>query len=100
MGIEEITFLLVLPENTPEESLGHFHRWLRQLADDEQTAQARIVVTRSDHPAEEIIRNAAETDLLILGLQRKGRHRKVFGDMVLQIARNISCGLILINRRG
>jgi basic amino acid/polyamine antiporter, APA family len=100
MGIAEITFLLVLPENTPEDALAHFKRWLRQLADDEQTPQARIVVIRNDRPADEIIRRAAEADLLILGLQRKGRHRKVFGDTVLQIARNTSCGLILVNRRG
>jgi hypothetical protein len=100
MGVEEITFLRILPESAPEESLAHAQKWLRQLADDELTPQARIVVIRSDRPAEEIIRLSTEMDLLILGLQRKGRRKKVFGDRVLQIARGTSCGLILVNRRG
>ncbi len=100
LGIDDITFLQMLPENTSDESLKQYHKRLKELADDEQAAGARTLVIRSNHPAEEIIRQAAETDLLILGLQRKARRRKVFGDMVLQIARNTSCGLILINRKG
>jgi hypothetical protein len=100
MGVDDITFLLILPENTPEETLVQSRSWLRGLADDEQAAGARALVIRSNRPAEEIIRLAAETDLLILGLQRKGRRRKVFGDTVLEIARSTSCGLILVNRKG
>jgi APA family basic amino acid/polyamine antiporter len=100
MGVDEITFLLILPENTPEESVIQSRNWLRHLAEDERATDARIVVIRSDRPADEIIRHAEETDLLILGLQRKGRRRKVFGDMALQIARRTSCGLILVNRKG
>lgn len=100
MGIDDITFLLILPENTSEETLMQSHTWLRRLAEDEQATGARTLVIRSNRPAEEIVRRAAETDLLILGLQRKGRRRKVFGDMVLEIARNTSCGLILVNRKG
>lgn len=100
MGIEEVTFLLVLPENTPEETLPRSRRWLQDLAEDEHAAGARIVVVRSNQPVEEIVRHAADTDLMILGLQRQGRHRKVFGEVVLQIARRTSCGLILVNRKG
>lgn len=100
MGVDEITFLLILPESTSEESMAQSLKWLRHLADDEQVTDARIVVIRSDRPADEIIRRAAETDLLILGLQRKGRRRKVFGEIALRIARRTSCGLILVNRKG
>ncbi len=100
MGIEEITFLRILPENSSEEAFAHARRWLRQLADDEQTPHAEILVTRSGRPVDEIIHRAAETDLLILGLQREARRRKIFGERVLQIARNTTCGLILVNRRG
>lgn len=100
MGIDEITFLLILPEDTSEEALKRSHKWLRRLADDEHAADARIVVIRSNRPDDEIIRQSANTDLLVLGLQRQGRRRKVFGDIVLQIARRTTCGLILVNRKG
>ncbi|MDA8138968.1 MAG: amino acid permease [Desulfobacteraceae bacterium] len=100
LGIEEITFLLVLREDAQEEALPRAQNWLRQLAEDERAAGARIVVKRSKRPAEEIIRLAAEVDLLILGLQRQGRRRKIFGEMVLQIAHNTTCGLVLINSKG
>ncbi len=99
MGIKEITFLLILPENTPEETLPRTRKWLQHLAEDEQAAGSHIEVIRSDRPVQEIVRHAAETDLMILGLQRKGRRRKVFGEVVLQIARSTSCGLILVNRK-
>ena len=100
MGIDEIIFLLAVPENTPDESMERSKKWLRQLAEDEGAPGAGILVVRSNRPADEIISHAADTDLLILGLQRKGRHIKVFGDMVLSIAKSTSCGLILINRKG
>ena len=100
MGVEEITFLQILPENASEASISRSRQWLQQLAEDERVADARIIVTRSDHPAEEVIRLSEATDLLMLGLQRQGRRSKVFGDMVLKIAHRATCSLILINRKG
>ncbi|MEZ4549733.1 MAG: hypothetical protein R2874_04450 [Desulfobacterales bacterium] len=37
------------------------------MAEDEFISDARIIVERSDQPIDEIIRHAAENDLLILG---------------------------------
>ena len=99
MGIDQISFLQVLPENTPEESLRHARKRLLYLAEDERIESARIIVTPCNHPIDEIIRRAGETDLLILGLQRLGRRRKMIGNVVRRIAANTSCGLILINRK-
>jgi nucleotide-binding universal stress UspA family protein len=38
--------------------------------------------------------------LTILGVQRHGRRKKLFGDFTLQIAQRTSCPLIVISRRG
>lgn len=100
MGIDEITFLQILPQDTPEASLPRHRTRLQHLAEDEHAAGARIVVARSNQPVDEILYHAAETDLMILGLQRHGRRQKLFGETVLHIARNTGCGLILVNRKG
>ena len=42
---------------------------------------------------------AANSDLLMLGLQRLGRRQKVFGDMVLEIAQHTECPVLMISRR-
>jgi len=43
---------------------------------------------------------ASESDLVILGLQRLGRRRKMFGDTAMMIARDTGCGIIMISQRG
>jgi len=99
MGIDQISFLQILPETTSEHVLIRRREWLKQMTEDERINNALIIVERSSRPIDEIIRHAADNDLLVLGLQRLGRHQKMIGNVVQQIARNTTCGLILINRR-
>jgi nucleotide-binding universal stress UspA family protein len=99
VGIDQITFLQILPETTPDEAIVRKREWLKHMAEDERIQNPRIIVERSDQPIDIIIRHAAENDLLILGLQRLGRRQKMIGNVVRQIARQTSCSLILINRR-
>jgi len=99
MGIDQISFLQILPETTPEKFLRRRREWLKHMAADERMHNARIIVERSNHPINKIISHAADNDLLILGLQRLDRRHKIIGKVVRQIAGNTSCGLILINRR-
>ncbi|NOY70714.1 MAG: amino acid permease [Deltaproteobacteria bacterium] len=99
-GIERITFLKILPENAEDEQVKRSKKILRRQAEDEQAEHAEIIVIKNNNPTGEIIRRASGFDLLILGLQRLGPRRKMFGDAVLKIAKSTSCGLILINRKG
>ena len=99
MGIDRISFLQILPDNTPDETVIHRKKWLKRMAEDGRISNARIIVERSDNPTEVIIDHATDCDLLILGLQRLGRRRKMIGDVVRHIARQTNCGLILINRK-
>ena len=99
MGIEQISFLQILPENTPDEAVIHQKKWLKRMAEDGRISDASIIVERSNHPTDVIIHHAADCDLLILGLQRLGRRRKMIGDVVKHIAEKTTCGLILINRK-
>jgi hypothetical protein len=99
MGIDQISFLQILPETTPEKLITRRREWLKRMTEDERINNARIIVERSSRPIDEIIRHAADNDLLILGLQRLGRRHKMIGNVVRQIAEKTSCGLILISRR-
>ena len=58
------------------------------------------ILGKSRDVAAEIGRRTVESDLVILGLQRFGRRRKLFGELTLQIARGTQCGIIMIGRRG
>lgn len=99
-GIEKITFLRILPKNADHEQVKRSGKILKRQAEDEQAEHAEIMVIKSSDPTDEIIRRASGFDLLILGLQRLGPHRKMFGKAALKIAKNTSCGLIMINRKG
>ena len=74
-------------------------RNLRQLADDVR-GTCRIQVARSDDAIRTIAGRADEADLLILGVQRHDKRKKLFGDFTKQIAQRTSCPIIVMSRRG
>ena len=74
--------------------------WLVEMAKDELGGHAKTEVHCSSSAIDWIIERAADVDLLVLGTQRVARYQKFFGETALRIARQTSCGLILINRKG
>jgi len=53
----------------------------------------------SDDMVAEVVERSAGSDLVILGLQRIGRRRKVFGEQMLEIAQAVKCPILMINHR-
>lgn len=100
MGTREVTFLRVLAEDTTEMALTRARQSLRQVAEDEVVCTCRVEVLRSNAVPEAVTQAAADYDLVVLGLQRFGRRRKMLGDVARRIARDTTGGLILISRRG
>jgi amino acid transporter/nucleotide-binding universal stress UspA family protein len=94
----KITYLQILGENTPEENRKRAERKVRMLREDEIPGEAESEIISSDSPADVIIRKAAENDLIVLGVQKIGR-RKVFGEIVLRIAEETDCALIMISQK-
>ncbi len=99
-GTRDITFLQVLPEDSSAHSILKARKWLQEMVEDEVAGNARIEVICSDQSTDRIIERAAEVDLLVLGLQRVARRKKMIGNKVLHIVRETSCAVLLINRRG
>ncbi len=99
LGAREITLLRILPAGATAREQAAAKRELKILAQDEVAGDAQLVVACTDDVVGELTRRASECDLVILGLQRLGRRRKLFGEVVLRLARETSCGLVMISRR-
>mgnify|MGYP001819375992 FL=1 len=95
----EVTYLRVLPTATDSAAERRTSRDLRKLAKDEAPGVSTASVILRDDMITEVVERAAECDLLILGLQRLGRRRKVFGKTVIEIAQKTTCPLVMISRR-
>jgi len=96
----EIVFLLILPEKASDEIVERERRKLENLARDEVPSQPLIRIERSPQIASTIAGLAEQTDLLVLGLQRFGRHRKLFGQVTFKILQQTTCPTIMISHRG
>ncbi len=96
----DITFMRVLPEHTPQEEVERALKDLDKLANDEVPGVPTVQIALSNDVVGEITMRSAESDLVILGLQRLARRRKKFGTFPLQIARKTTCPLIMISRSG
>jgi len=99
-GIRQIHFVQIIPQNSTGAAIRKAEKWLEEMAKDELGEDAMIEVACDNDPVDRIIEKAAQVDLVVLGTQRLARHRKFFGETTLRIARQTTCGLILINRNG
>ncbi|HSO21651.1 MAG TPA: amino acid permease [Chondromyces sp.] len=95
----EVTYLRVMPPDTDAAAERRARAELGRLARDEAAGVSTAEVILGDSVADEIAARAAGSDLLILGLQRLGRRRRVFGEQVLEIAQRTTCPLLMISRR-
>jgi amino acid transporter/nucleotide-binding universal stress UspA family protein len=96
----EVTYLRVMPPDTDAATERRARAELGRLARDEAAGVSTAEITFGTSVADEIVARAAGSDLLILGLQRLGRRRRVFGEQVLEIAQHTTCPLLMISRRG
>ena len=98
-GDRSITFFHTIPEAASRESGARAERDLRALARDEAAGVNEIVVERSDDPAAAILNRMKESDLLVMGTQRRDRGGPNLGSIPIAIARRSEKPIILINRR-
>lgn len=95
----EITFLQILPEGTPlEKVLGNevkLHRFASRII----PGQTKVQVITSNNVKEELITQARQHDLVIMGLRKPGTHEKAFGDVPLALAEKTEAALIFISRK-
>ncbi len=93
-----ITFLRVLPANANTDDVAQAERELNYLCDDKAPGIGRSEVIVSDDVTAVIEQRAEQTDLLILGLQRPTRRRRLFSSVSLRLARASAGATIMIGR--
>ena len=75
-------------------------RHLNRVAADLWSGPREVVVACNDALIETVVQHADDSDLTVLGVQRVGRWRKLFGQFALQVARRTDRPILLICRRG
>lgn len=96
----EVTFLRVVPTNTPASDLKRIQKELDRLAYDNFGGRCERQVVTSDDAIETVVQRADDSDLVILGVQRIGPRQKLFGRFTRRIAGETRCPVIVISRRG
>ncbi len=96
----QITFLKVFSENTALQVCEKGRQDLNRFAREEVHLNYDVKISRNNNIAEEIIKQAHNHDLIVLGLQRFSRRLRTFGEITLQIARNLDCAILMINHKG
>jgi nucleotide-binding universal stress UspA family protein len=71
-----------------------------QLVTDETSASSRVLAVRNDNVAQAILALAAETDLVVLGLNRPDPRRRVFGPLTTRLVQDISSAVMVIGQQG
>ncbi|WDQ18316.1 amino acid permease [Rhodopirellula sp. P2] len=96
----QVKFLRVIPTDT----LRSDQKRIRKELDRTTRANAGRVCEReiviSNDPIKTIVDRAGEAGLIILGAQRLGPRRKLFGNFTRKVALESNCPVIIISRRG
>jgi basic amino acid/polyamine antiporter, APA family len=94
----EITFLQILPANTPDEIQRKNMKNLSRFAGRIIPGETKTEIVLSDNLKEELVRHAAENDLVIMGLGKPGPNSIAFGHIALALAAETNTGLIYISK--
>jgi nucleotide-binding universal stress UspA family protein len=95
----QITYLRVVPEATSQRAFDNIQRELQRFAQDEVHAVSEALVIRSNDPLQTIIEHAKQSHLILLGLQRPGTEKRIFGNLPLTVAEQSDCAIIMIHQK-
>ena len=95
-----VTFLKTFPTETPDvESRRRDERVIHKLAQEEAAGPYQVVFENADNPQETIIKRVADSDLVVMGIQRQTPDQPTLGELPLAIAQHTDVPLVLIARR-
>ena len=99
-GRRSVTYLRVVPEHTPKETIVRIKRELVRLASDEASFGSEIEIVTGNDPVAVAASRCHASDLVIVGAQRLGPRQKLFGHFTRQLAQSTSSPLVVISRKG
>ncbi|MCP3913978.1 MAG: amino acid permease [bacterium] len=96
----EVVYLVVLPATTSDSDRARVDRSYRRQLRDESTTPSSIRTVLADDVSAAITEATHECDLLILGLSRLDRSRRVFSEMTRKVVASTSCAALVISESG
>ncbi|MCY3700327.1 MAG: amino acid permease [Gemmatimonadetes bacterium] len=94
-----VTFLRTLQAGTPVDQRQRLERGIRRLARDEAAGPHEVAFEYTDEPVEPLARLGQKSDLVVMGMERRGRGEPAIGNFALEVARRTDVPLILLGRR-
>lgn len=96
----EVHFVRVMPTGSTAASRTRAAARLRTFADDNGVATTRCEVVVDDRPLDAVASLVGDDAMLVLGVQRLGARRKLFGSFTRELAHRIDAPMVIISRRG
>ncbi|TWT54020.1 Serine/threonine exchanger SteT [Rubripirellula amarantea] len=96
----EVTFFRVIPEDASDAEAKRAKRELLNLASLNFSGACQCEVVRNDDPITAVVEASRFAGLIVLGVQRIGPKKKLFGRFTRSVARQTDCPLVVISRRG
>jgi len=94
-----ISFLRTVPPETSPKLRRRWERELRALAGDEVEGHYEVIVEEAAETCEAILRHAADTDLVVMGVRQRRGPSRGLGTRVLEVARASDVPLIVVGSR-
>jgi basic amino acid/polyamine antiporter, APA family len=95
----EFTFLQILPANTPDGTVNKRQSALTRFSSRIIPGKCENVVLTSDRVTDELVEQAKQHDLVIMGLGKAGPGEKAFGQIALTLAEKTNSALIFISKK-
>ena len=95
----DVTFVQALPSDTRADARRRHQQAIQRLARDEAAGPYRVEIDFVDDPVSSIVSRAAESELLVMGMESRRRHKPSLGPFALEVARRTTVPLILLGCR-
>jgi amino acid transporter len=93
----EVTFMRVMPQATSNVEMDKVRHALQRIADDEVSGTSNVEVIRADDLVAAVTDRAADSDLVILGVQRLNRRTKLFGEFIRQVSAQTTRPMVVMS---
>lgn len=98
MGPLEVVWLRIMSPETSDEAFELARRSVLELAEHSTAGTPAVLLERAQDFTQAVASHCQPSDLLVLGLRRPERGRRVFGELAPRIAAQVRCATVIISR--
>ena len=95
----DLTFVQALPSATRADARRRQQQTIQRLARDEAAGPYRVEIDFVDDPVASIVSRASASELLVMGMESRRRHKPSIGPFALEVARRTTVPIVLLGCR-